>query len=375
MKSLKFATLFLFVFACFTGALADGIILPIEPHHHKFHIIHTPPPTPAQNFTVPLSVEKHHVKVSIDNLAATTAVDQIFHNHENRTIEGLYIFPLPYQASISGFAMDIEGEMKKGELLDAKKAKKIYEDIVRQMKDPGLLEYLGKGIFKTRIYPINARSDKRVKLNYQEALKMEGNLIRYVYPLDIDKYTHEDMKDVAIEVKIKSKIPITSVYSPTHKVSVHKKNDNEATVGFEVDKLKPEKDFILYYAVSKKDLSLSFLSHRPDPSEDGTFMMMLAPRMKAQEKRKPAIDVALVMDTSGSMAGKKITQARKALKFCINSLKTGSNFYLANFSTEAESYKNSITPVNEDTRTGALEYIKNLDAMGGTNISEALRNQ
>ncbi|GAB4269873.1 MAG: VIT domain-containing protein [Candidatus Rifleibacteriota bacterium] len=359
--------LFLFANVC----LADGMLFPIEPDQPD-KILFIPPTRPAQNFTVPLSVTKHHVKFNISNLAATTEVDQKFYNHENRVIEGLYIFPLPFGASISGFSMDIEGKMTKGELLDSEKARKIYEDIVRKMRDPGLLEYMGKGLFKTRIYPIAPRSEKQIKISYQEALKMEGNLVRYVYPLDIDRYAQEPMKNVAIEGHIKSDIPITSIYSPTHKISINRKSDREVVIGFEVDSIRPEKDFVLYYAVSKKDLSVSVISHRPDASEDGTFMLMLAPNISAQKEKTPAIDIALVMDTSGSMAGKKFAQAQKALEFCVKSLGDESSFFLCNFSTEAESYKPKLTKINKDTREGALDYIKNLEAIGGTNISEAL---
>ncbi|NCB38726.1 MAG: VWA domain-containing protein, partial [Erysipelotrichia bacterium] len=368
--------LFAFVCIClhmFAGiAFADGIILPVYPDEPYHRVIFMPPPRPVENFTVPLSVTKHHVKVEINNLAASTAVDQKFYNHQNRVIEGLYIFPLPKDASISGFSMDVDGKMTSGELLDADKARKIYEDIVRQMRDPGLLEYMGKGIFKTRIYPINPLSEKNVKLSYQEALKMEGGLVRYVYPLDIEKYTQEEMKDVAIEAIIKSDLPIASVYSPTHKVSVNRKNEHEVVVGFEVDNIRPDKDFVLYYSIARKDIAVTAINHRPDPSEDGTFMLMLAPAMKEQDLKTPVIDVALVMDTSGSMAGKKISQAKKALEFCINSLTEGSNFILCNFSTEAEAYKGGLTKLTADTREGALNHIRNLDAMGGTNISESL---
>lgn len=368
----------IFVCVCllmFTQVLkGDGMIFPIDPEEKIMpnRIIFMPPQRPTESFTVPLSVTKHHVKLSISNLAASTEVDQKFYNHENRVIEGLYIFPLPSGASISGFSMDVDGKMTKGELLDSGKARKIYEDIVRQMKDPGLLEYMGKGLFKTRIYPINPLSEKKVKISYQEALKMEGNLVRYVYPLDIDRYAKEPMKDVAIEGTIKSDVPITSVYSPTHKISINRKSDKEVVVGFETDSLKPEKDFILYYAVSRKDLSVSIINHRPDPSEDGTFMLLLAPSIKTQQEKTPAIDVAFVMDTSGSMAGKKFEQAQKALEFCIHSMPEGSSFYLCNFSTEADSYKPELTKTNKDTREGALNHIKNLEPIGGTNISEAL---
>lgn len=367
---------FIFVVAClslFAGtALADGMIFPVDPEEPQPRFILRPTPQPVGNFTVPLSVTKHHVKVQINNLAAATQVDQKFYNHENRVIEGLYIFPLPISASISGFAMDVEGKMTQGELLDADKARKIYEDIVRQMRDPGLLEYMGQGVFKTRIYPINPLSEKSVKLSYQEALKMEAGLVRYVYPLNIEKYTQEGMKDVAIEAHIKSDLPIASVYSPTHKISVSRKSDREAVIGFEADNIRPDKDFVLYYSVARKDIAVTSLCHRPDPSEDGMFMLMLAPALKDQETRNPAVDVALAMDTSGSMAGKKIEQARKALEFCINSLSEGSNFLLCNFSTESEAYKGGLTRLTPETREGALNHIRNLEAMGGTNISEAL---
>lgn len=374
MKTIFKLTVFVVVCLLLCGNVAvwaDGMIFPYDPEERERFIL-VPPVRTDSNFTVPLSVNKHHVKIAINNLAATTAVDQKFFNHENRTIEGLYIFPLPLGASIGGFSMDIEGKMTSGELLDADKARKIYEDIVRQMRDPGLLEYMGHGIFKTRIYPIEGLKEKNVKITYQEALKMEAGLVRYVYPLNIDRYSKEKMKDVAIEALIKSDLPIASVYSPSHKVSVNRKSDKEVIVGFEADSLQPDKDFVVYYSVSSKDIAVTTINHRPDQTEDGTFMLMLAPAVKDQQEKTPAIDVALVMDTSGSMAGKKMDQAKKALEFCINSISEGSNFLLCNFSTEAETYKSGLNKMTPEIREGALNYIRNLDAMGGTNISEAL---
>ena len=369
-------TVWLFFFVFLAGLRlplwADGMIIPIDPEDPRHERVIFRPPMPEQNFTVPLSVTRHHVTVDIKDIAASTKVDQAFYNHENRVIEGLYIFPLPIGASISGFAMDIEGKMTKGELLDADKARSIYENIVRQMRDPGLLEFFGTGLFKTRIYPIEPLKEKQVKIEYQEALKADGNLIRYVYPLNIERFSQEPMKDVSIEIKLTSKTPITTIYSPTHSISIKKNGDYAATIGFEADTIRPDKDFILYYALSQKDLSMSFLANRPDPSEDGSFMVMLAPRSELQQAAVPAIDVALVLDTSGSMAGAKMDQARKALEFCVNALKKGDRFNLINFSTDVDGYKNDLMEMDDKTRAGAIEYIKRLEAVGGTNISDAL---
>ncbi len=349
---------------------ADGMIFPVDPENREM-FIRRPRPMDTSG-VVPLSVTYHKVSVDIKEAAASTKVDQAFYNHEPRTVEGVYIFPLPVGASISGFAMDIEGRMTKGELMDSDKARQIYEDIVRSMKDPGLLEFMGTGLFKTRIYPIEGLKEKKVKLEYQEALRVEGNLIRYVYPLNIEKYLQEPMKSVNIDVTIQSKAPITTVYSPTHKVAVKKTDDNHYTVSFESEKMRPDKDFVLYYAVAKKDLSISTIFNRSDTTEDGTFMVMLSPRPDLQEKATMKKNIALVFDTSGSMAGDKIEQARRALEFCVKAMKQGDGFHLVLFSSDVNPYKPEVLDFNNEVRENALQYIKGMEPAGGTNISEAL---
>src|SRR4030066_1510992 len=96
----------------------------------------------------PLSVKYHHVKVEIVNQVARTSVDQVFINHFGRDIEGTYIFPVPEGASVSDFAMYIGNERVRGEILDSREARRIYEDIVRRRGEPGLLEYMGRNLFR-----------------------------------------------------------------------------------------------------------------------------------------------------------------------------------------------------------------------------------
>ncbi len=95
---------------------------------------------------------------------AVTTVDQEFFNPNDAQLEGTYLFPLPEGAHIDRFSMDINGKMMEAELLPADKARAIYEDIVRRAKDPALLEYAGRDAFKVRIFPIEPRSRKRVRI-------------------------------------------------------------------------------------------------------------------------------------------------------------------------------------------------------------------
>ena len=83
-------------------------------------------------------------------------------------MEGTFIFPVPKGARIDKFSMEVNGKMQKAELLDAKKARKIYEDIVRKALDPALFEYAGQSLFKVRIFPIEPKKEKEVKIKYTE---------------------------------------------------------------------------------------------------------------------------------------------------------------------------------------------------------------
>ena len=121
-----------------------------------------------------MELQKQHVTVKIDNRVARTTVEQIFYNPNARRQEGTFLFPVPKGAAIEDFRMEINGKLQKAELLDAAKARKIYTDIVRSMKDPALLEYSEQRLFKVRIFPFEPHGKKRIKLTYNQVLRSDG---------------------------------------------------------------------------------------------------------------------------------------------------------------------------------------------------------
>ncbi|MGZ7046086.1 MAG: VIT domain-containing protein, partial [Candidatus Aminicenantales bacterium] len=186
---------------------ADGFIVP-NPRHGEI--------------IPPLTVKYHHVTVEIVNQVAKTSVDQVFINNFDRDIEGTYIFPIPENAAVSEFAMYIGNERVRGEILDSQKARAVYESIVRRMRDPGLLEYLGRNMFQARVYPIPAHGEKRVQISYTEVLKSDNSLVKYLYPLNTERFSRDPLKDVSLTARIESQVPILNVYSPSHRISVRK---------------------------------------------------------------------------------------------------------------------------------------------------------
>lgn len=351
---------------------ADGFIIVIDP---------SMPARPGHPIYAPLEVSRHNVKVEIEGQVATTSVDQEFYNPSSRVVEGTYFFPIPRDAQIAKFQLEIDGKWTDPELLDASKARQIYEDIVRRQKDPALLEYASNRLYKARIFPIEARSHKRVRIAYREVLPADFGALAYRYPLNTEKFSAAPLKNLSIEVDAKLDRAFGSVYSPSHAVKVvNEAGGKRFRATFEATNTKPDTDFELLFAAPIKgsgDAPMSVLAYR-DPTgaadDEGYFVLFAAPPVDATGKTQPAPkDVVFVLDTSGSMNGAKIAQARKALAFCVNNLNAGDRFDVIRFSSENEALFGKLEENSDDTRKRALAFIEGLKAMGGTAIHDAVQ--
>src|SRR5207237_10764231 len=142
---------------------------------------------------------------------AITSIEQEFYNPNDQRLEGIYIFPVPKGAHIDKFSMEIGGKMADAELLSADKARYMYEEIVRKMRDPATLEYAGRDLFKVRIFPIEPRSRNPIKISYTELLKSDTGAVSYSYPLSTEKFSAQPIKSLSIKVEIKSAQPLANV--------------------------------------------------------------------------------------------------------------------------------------------------------------------
>ena len=350
------------------AAFADGLIVIDRPPPGW-----RPPPHVPHAFA-PLEVRRHHVTVSVEGQVATTEVDQTFFNPDDRQLEGTYLFPVPKGAKIDSFAMDIDGTLTKAELLDAAKARKIYEDIVRSMKDPALLEYSGQDLFKVRIFPLEPRKEKRVKLTYTQLLASNGGLVEYRHPLNTEKFSAKPLESVSVTVRLEADAPLTTIHSPSHEVEVRRDGDRKAVIGFEAKDLRPDTDFLLAWGVEPADeIGLGLLSHREAGDDEGTFALFAAPSPAALAAAPQPKDIVFVLDTSGSMAeGDKLGQARRALEFCLRNLDDRDRFGVVRFATEAEALTNRLLPADGASREQAVAFVKGFKPIGGTAIADAL---
>lgn len=324
------------------------------------------PPRPA-----PVVVEKHAVRVVFADGVATTTVRQVFRNRNAWQLEGTYFFPLPDDAALSGFAMLMGGKMTPGEVLEKEKAAQIYRDIVARAQDPALLEYVGRRLFQAKVFPIPAQGTAEIELTYSETLARNGATLDYRYPLRTQGVSPDAVTELSIAVEAESKTPMRAVYSPTHAIDVVKKGDYAFKASFEQKGAAADRDFSLVVGLGADAVGATLLTHA-ESEGDGAFVLLLSPSDDVAKAETLPKDVVFVADTSGSMAGEKMEQLRRALSFCVKSLDARDRFNLVTFSTEAKPWKDGLTEATQAAKDSALAFVAERQALGGTNIGDAL---
>lgn len=320
----------------------------------------------------PVTLKGHSVTAVVNDNVAEVTVEQVFHNSSGRQLEGTYLFPLPEGASVSQWAMTMGGKMVQGEIMEASRARRIYEDIVRRRRDPGLLEYMGRGLFKARVFPIMPRSDLTIRLTFQQVLPEDGGTLEFRYPLATDRFNHTPVQSTVIDIKVDSSVDLKAIYSPTHSVEVTRNGDRKARIGYERSGRKQDKDLVVYIGRSTDGVGFSVQSHRPI-GKDGTFMMVLAPRTEVPADQLIPKDVVYVLDTSSSMAGPKMEQARRALQYGVRLLRPDDRFNVIGFATNIYPFQDEMKAATSQMKEAAVKWIDGMQPRGPTNIDGALK--
>src|SRR5262249_8149178 len=201
-----------------------------------------------------------------------------------------------------------------GQRVEADRARQVYTDIVRRTQDPGLLEYMGNDLLRLRVFPVPANGDQKLMVRFSAVAPRETGLIEYTYPLKTDGKAATTLEKFTLQATLSSQHKIHNVYSPTHGITVRPAGDHEITVSFEKDQATLDKDFQLFYSLGDKDVGLTAVTYRPVAGESGCFMLLVSPRTELSRTHEVPRDIVFVLDTSGSMQGAKMEQAKKALR-------------------------------------------------------------
>ena len=358
---------------------SHGFYIVEKPHIHPPRPPHPPfpphpiPPRPIHRF-LPLELKEVKIAAKIRDQVAQTTLEQTFYNPSNRRVEGTYIFPIPENAEIESFQMEINGKMTKGEILNAKKAKEIYEKIVRESKDPALMEYSDKAIYKIRIFPIEPKKEKKIKIKYKELLKKDGRMNAYKFPLRAEKFLTNPVNQISLKISIDSENELKSIYSPSHKIDIEREGKKSALLSYKEKDILPENNFEILFSTHQDDessIGFDFITYKEKGNETGYYAMLISPGNWRPDSLIPK-DVIFVLDSSGSMRVKKLDQAKAAINFCLKSLNKTDQFEIIRYSTETESLFGNLKSANKKNLNLAKDFIQNIEAGGGTAIEEAL---
>jgi Ca-activated chloride channel family protein len=306
------------------------------------------------------------VSVTLNGRVANVTVEEWFQNRGAGLGEGDYHYPVPDGAAFGSFSLWQGDTELRGETMDATQARAIYEEIVRRKRDPALIELAGHGLIRARVFPINPGETRKITLRYTQILDRQGDAWRFRYAAGAGPGATTSAHSFRLTTDSAERFG--NPYSPTHQVRTRRSGGRlEVTLA---DSSARSGDLDLFLPFARPQVGLTLVTHRP-PGEDGYFMLLVAPGA-ARETAPLRRDVVAVVDVSGSMSGEKLAQAKAALEQLLGSLRQGDRFRLIAFESAVRRYATEWTTATPGNRRHAVDWVRALEAGGGTNIAGAL---
>jgi Ca-activated chloride channel family protein len=344
---------------------------------------------PACGIPSPVVVrQSSDVRVDLVDRVLRYEITETFVNRGSRIGEADFMFPLPKGAAFQDLKLSINGEMVSGETMGADRARQIYEEIVRRQRDPALLEWMGYGLLRARIFPIAPGEQKKVVVRFQTVAPREGDALR----VDYFRGTRSNQVGMNQDLGGRTSFVLTypndpmygTAYSPTHSISEQgyatdmgrdSYDDRSFASSYrgsvrrvEVRDARGEVTLLIPIRRSTS-AAISLLANAPS-NDDGFALITLSP--PSVRPRAVPRDVTFVIDVSGSMSGQKIEQARAAGKQLLRTLSPMDRFRLIDFSSDVRTFRDDFSIASGENIRAAERYLDELDAQGSTNISGAL---
>ncbi|MBK8234959.1 MAG: hypothetical protein IPK74_05345 [Deltaproteobacteria bacterium] len=284
---------------------------------------------------LPLSIQRQTVKVALVDALAETLVDQRFFNPNNRAVEGWYWFTIPEGAQLVGFALETNGQLVEGEIVERHDAARKYEAAVQRDNDPALLEWIDEHTVRARIFPVPALGTRRIVVRYQQLLRESEGKLRYAYPLAGPPGKHSPtIEEFALQVELGE---LAKRYEVSTLGEARVEGDG-ARVTMRRSGYQPRADFQLELSrkpgVEFDTMRLALL----DPGGDqGRYAMLRwAPDLDLAHAAVPPGEVVVVVDTSAAGDSSEYLARVAAAEALLRSLSAGDRFAVMSADLQAE---------------------------------------
>ncbi len=352
---------------------------------------------------VPLPLKHTDVKAQVTVYVGAVTVTQQYHNPYDGKIEAVYVFPLPDDAAVRDFVMQIGERQIRGIVREREEAQKIYQEARAQGYVASLLTQDRPNIFTQSVANIEPGKQIDIKITYFHTLRYADGVFEFAFPMvvgprynpagfqggvgavpagaggssgqktEVQVLRPEEISahDIALEVEVDARVAIDEVKSPSHVIVVDRPNPMQAKVTLSPHDRIPNKDFVLRYRAPGQKIRAALATHKDETG--GYFTLMLHPPEKLADIPRTAREMIFVIDCSGSMSGQPLDAAKRAMERCLKRLAPEDTFTVIRFGSHASHF--SPTPLAatpENVRAG-LRFVEGLAANGGTEMIPAVQ--
>ncbi len=357
------------------------------------------------------------VEADVSGWIASSRLTQTYANPFDHVVEAVYVFPLPSNAAVNEFVMEIEGRRVVGVVKPREEAERIYAEARRRGRTASLMTQERPNAFTQSVANIAPGEAIDVSVTYFHALRYESGSYEYVFPMTVGpRYmpgavrpstgrasdaggvvggggAHPDTtavpdasrisppvlpegvrsgRDVAVSVTIDAGIAIGAISSPTHELVVEHDGGAWATVALADRDTHPNKDLVIRWTIAADEILPGFIAHRGE-EHGGFFSAFLVPMLDPSDADVGAREVTFVLDTSGSMEGIPLDTSKALVRTALRDLRPYDRFNVIQFAGSTGSLSDAPIDATPENVQRGLSYVRNLAGGGGTEMLKGLQ--
>ena len=358
---------------------------------------------------IPAPAVETKVRIHVTGLIGRTRVVQTFRNPSNEWVEGVYVFPLPERSAVDTLRMVIGERVIEGQIQEKQKARQTYEKAKKAGKKASLLEQERPNIFTMSVAHIGPHEEVQVELEYQEDIRYQAGRFDLRFPMvvgpryipgkplteqvafagtgwaaatdvvpDAGRVTppvlhpsveRENLVDLEIELGLG--MPLPSIDSSSHRIRVEHQAGFRYRIVLSETPTPADRDFTLSWKPEVGDAPRAALFTESVDGDIYMLLMLLPPQVEGEGARLPR-ETIFVIDTSGSMHGTSIQQARRALLLALARLQPEDTFNVIQFNSRTWKLFDQPVAADRSAIERARAYVERLGANGGTEMLSAL---
>jgi Ca-activated chloride channel family protein len=348
------------------------------------------------------------VHMDVTGMVARVQVTQRFANPTAQWREGVYVFPLPDKAAVDHLTMHIGERLIEGQIRERSEARRTYENAKAEGRKTTLVEQERPNMFTTNVANIGPGEEIVVALVYEETLRYADGAFRLRFPLaitpryipgaameaagggtgwspaspqvtDADRITPPFVSvpdgyenPVSITIDLNAGFPLANVASSYHAIDVDERPGNRYRIVLADGQVPAARDFEMVWTPDVGTTPGAALFTETLGGKTYALLMTLPPTLADAHATRAPREITYIIDTSGSMEGVSIAQARDALSMALDRLQAGDRFNVIEFNSTSTPLFTAPMPFDATTHAQAKQFVGRLRARGGTEMLPAL---